>query len=271
MRPYYFVSGLPRAGSTLLCNILAQNPRFYATHTSGLMDMLYGHRNRWGELIEHRAAACEADSQKAMKATMQAIMATYWPDAKPEQVVFDKGRGWLPYIEIIKELTGEDPKILVPVRDIRDVLASFEKLWRATIPERQIALEREMYFQWQTVQGRALGWCRDDQPVGLAINRIRDAVARGYKACLHFVEFEELTFEPDACMQKIYAFLGEEPYEHDFNNVEQVTSENDQVHGLGPDLHKIQNIVKGKRSTYAAVLGKVAEQFAGDAKFWQDL
>jgi len=27
----FFISGLPRSGSTLLCNILAQNPEFFVT------------------------------------------------------------------------------------------------------------------------------------------------------------------------------------------------------------------------------------------------
>lgn len=36
-KKYYFISGLPRSGSTLLANILAQNPRFHATATSGIL------------------------------------------------------------------------------------------------------------------------------------------------------------------------------------------------------------------------------------------
>jgi sulfotransferase len=30
MKSYYFISGLPRSGSTLLSGILKQNPEFYA-------------------------------------------------------------------------------------------------------------------------------------------------------------------------------------------------------------------------------------------------
>jgi len=224
MQKYYFVSGLPRAGSTLLCNILAQNPKFFATHTSGLMDVLFGVRNRWEELIEHKAHPLEEN----MHDSLRAVMDVYWraSGAAPEQTVIDKGRGWLPYIELLDKLYAHEEhpvKILVPVRDLRDVLASFEKLWRATIPDRQLAIERENYFQFQTMEGRCMTWVRNDQPVGLAVNRIRDAVARGHKDCLHFVEFEQLTFEPEDAMKEIYAFLGEEPFEHDFNNVEQVT------------------------------------------------
>ena len=36
-----FQSSLPRSGSTLLSNIVGQNPNFHVTPTSGLLDLLY--------------------------------------------------------------------------------------------------------------------------------------------------------------------------------------------------------------------------------------
>ena len=40
MKKYYFISGLPRSGSTLLTAILNQNPNFYSDIASPLQDML---------------------------------------------------------------------------------------------------------------------------------------------------------------------------------------------------------------------------------------
>jgi sulfotransferase len=34
MKKIHFINGMPRSGSTLLCNILAQNPKFHVTPTS---------------------------------------------------------------------------------------------------------------------------------------------------------------------------------------------------------------------------------------------
>ena len=45
MARFHFISGLPRSGSTLLQNILSQNPRFYCSPTSGLFDLLYNARD----------------------------------------------------------------------------------------------------------------------------------------------------------------------------------------------------------------------------------
>jgi sulfotransferase len=51
----YFLAGLPRSGSTLLANILAQHPRFHVTPTSGIVDMLVRVRNGWDENDAFRA------------------------------------------------------------------------------------------------------------------------------------------------------------------------------------------------------------------------
>jgi sulfotransferase len=55
-KKYFFVSGLPRSGSTLLENLLAQNPRFHATATSGIMDVMFATRNNWSNMIEFQAS-----------------------------------------------------------------------------------------------------------------------------------------------------------------------------------------------------------------------
>ena len=52
MRDIFYQSSLPRAGSTLLQNIIGQNPDFYVTPTSGVLDLVYGARNNFEEIPE---------------------------------------------------------------------------------------------------------------------------------------------------------------------------------------------------------------------------
>ena len=47
MDKIFFQSSLPRAGSTLLQNILGQNPDFYVTPTSGVLELLYSARQNY--------------------------------------------------------------------------------------------------------------------------------------------------------------------------------------------------------------------------------
>lgn len=55
MEKIFFQSSLPRSGSTLLQNILGQNPDFYTTPTSGLVELLYRSRNGYSDSSEFKA------------------------------------------------------------------------------------------------------------------------------------------------------------------------------------------------------------------------
>lgn len=251
MKNIHFISGLPRSGSTLLANILAQNPKFNSTSTSGILDIMFGVRNNWNELIEFKASP----NDDALLRVLKGILESYH---NTDKVVFDKSRGWLSQIEMAEAVLGRKVKIIVPVRDIREVLASFEMLWRNNAPYRQLTQEKNDYFNWQTQQGRVKAWLDGSQPVGLAYNRIKDALHRGFGDRMLFVNFEDLTSNPKETMKVIYDFLEEEYYEHDFENVKQVTTENDEVHGM-KGLHKIRNKVEPVKSKWKEVLGEWAE------------
>jgi sulfotransferase len=255
MKTIHFVSSLPRSGSTLLCNILLQNPRFHATQTSGCLDVLFGIRNNWHNLVEHQANPCP----NKLLEVMRSVLHTYHGDTN-KPVVFDKSRGWLAYIELIENLLGRKIKILTTIRPIVDVLASFEMLYRETAKVRQPPGEAANYFQFQSVGGRCEHWMRPDQPLGLSLARLQDATRRGLQDRIHLIEFDALTSKPGQTLAKIYEFLAEEPFAHNFEHVEQVTTEDDEIHGF-VNLHKIRNKVEVVPSRADQVLGKDIADF----------
>ena len=258
-KTFYFISGLPRSGSQLICNILSQNPRFHVSPTSGILDILFSVRNNWDELIEFKANP----NEEGKKRVLRGILDNYYADVE-KPVCIDKSRGWLAYLEMAEMILERPAKVIVPVRDLRDILASFEKLWRKGASTRQIAQERENYFLWQTVEGRCQVWASSNQPVGLSYNRIRDAISRGYQDRLHFVRYEELTKYPARTMMLLYNFLEEDYFEHDFSHVEQVIFEHDEVYGLGSELHSIRSKVESQPPQWPSVLGEeVAAKYKG--------
>jgi len=167
-----------------------------------------------------------------------------------------------------EHILDREIKILVPVRDLVDILASFEKLFRSQSHEWQFPQEKSNHAQWQTCNGRAEIWMRDNQPVGAAYNRIRDAIDRGFADRLHFIELEGLTNFPEVTMKQVYKFLGEKWFEHDFNNVEQVTHENDDMHGI-PGLHTIRPKVAPVQVDAQSLIGDLAYNKFKDAQFWR--
>lgn len=239
----YFLAGLPRSGSTLLANILAQHPNVYVTPTSGIVDMLVQVRNNWDRNDAFQAAdrkQSEDTKERVLRAMLQAYFAhTGHP------ICIDKNRYWTEYLEMAEVLVGgrQNVKVLVTVRDLRDVLASFERLYRKTSALGQIQQEAQLALKFKTALGRVETFIDDSQPVGRAYNAIRDAVTRGWKEQMHFIDYEDLTRHPKKTLEAIYQFLGMAPCEHDFNRVEQVTFEDDFVYGF-KDLHQIRADVK---------------------------
>lgn len=254
-RKFYFVSTLPRSGSTLLCNIFNQNQTIHATQTSGAADVMFGVRNNWNNLIEHKAHP----DDEAQRRVLKGILHSYYDNIEKD-IVIDKSRAWVSLIEMTEWALGQKVKIIVPIRDLRDVLSSFELLWRKQAEKGQVPNEAENYFQFQTLEGRCEFWCRGDQPVGLAVNRINDVLKRGLGDRLYFVHFEDLTNQPDSTMRSIYEFLGEPYFKHNFDFVEQVTQEDDEIFGF-QGLHTIRNKVEPIRTRWPSVLGEVAERY----------
>jgi sulfotransferase len=262
----YFVAGLPRSGSTLLTNLLAQNPRMHATPTSGIIAMLVAVRNGWDQNEAFRAmnrVQSEATKARVLRAMLQA----YFSDVDAS-ICIDKNRYWCEFLEMAAALVGgrDKVKVLVTVRDLRDVVASFERLYRKTAALGQLPQEQALELKFKTALGRVETFIDDGQPVGRAYNAIRDAVTRGWLDCMHFVEYNDLTGKPQSTLDGVYEFLGEESWQHDFNNVQQVTIEDDFVYGF-KDLHTIRPVVEPQSAQWPSVFDDAVFQ----SPAWQNI
>jgi sulfotransferase len=270
----YFLAGLPRSGSTLLANILAQNASIYVTPTSGIVDMLVQVRNSW-DLNDAFQATNRKQSEETKERVLKAMLQAYFAHAG-QPICIDKNRYWSEFLEMGAALVGgrDKVKVIITVRDLRDVLASFEQLYRKSSATGQIHQEAALALKFKTALGRVETFIDDGQPVGRAYNAIRDAVTRGWKDCMHFVDYDDLTKHPKETLAGIYTFLGEEGCAHDFANVEQVTYEDDFVYGF-KDLHQIRSEVKPQVPQWPTVFddavfqSPVWKNIEGAAQFWK--
>ena len=255
----YFLAGVPRSGSTLLANILAQNPQIYVTPTSGIVDMLVQVRNSWDRNDAFQATDRKL-SEQIKERVLRAMLQAYFAHAE-KPICIDKNRYWPEFLEMAATLVGgrDKVKVVVTVRDLRDVLASFERLYRKTSALGQVHLEANLALKFKTALGRVETFIDDGQPVGRAYQAIRDALTRGWKDRMHFVDYEDLTRRPKDAMASIYRFLGEEVFDHDFARVEQVTFEDDFVYGF-KDLHQIRMQVKPQESQWNHVFDEAVFQ-----------
>lgn len=271
MQQLHFISGLPRSGSTLLCNILNQNPRFWATATSGLPGIIGPIKNGWHDLAAHQAMPPN-ESYIRLQDTIRYAMSGY--HARIDRpVVFDKSRAWLEYIQTLNALftTREEGKnklvkIITTVRDMPSIVASMEKRWRETLAVGQPMQQRNNYLETMTLEQRVNFWVRNDQLIGYTYLSLKNAYET-YRDNLLLIEYDELTLRPHIALARIYEALGEEPFEHNFENVEQTTQEDDRVHRF-VNLHNIRQKVAPNPTHWKDIIGDYGKALVGQ-EFWR--
>ncbi len=247
----FYQSSMPRAGSTLLQNIVAQNPAFHVTPTSGLLELIFGARLNYTNNPEFKAQDA-VSMKKAFLAFSRAGMEAYFKALTDKPYVLDKSRGWGVHFDLLSMIFNEEPKIICMVRDLRQILASMEKKFRQN-PDKHRPIENHSNLSGTTTFKRALIHLQSP-PVGLALDRLIELHQRGWNKKVLFLRFEDLTTQPAETLQKVYQYLGVPEFKHNFENVAQVTQEDDQVFGT-PGLHEIRPQVKPLQNDYLSILG----------------
>lgn len=251
MEKIFYQSSLPRAGSTLLQNILAQNPDIYATPTSGVLELVFAARANYTTSPEFLAQDAEV-MRKGFQAFCHEGMKGYYNAITDRKYVVDKSRGWGIHYDFLNFINPE-PKIICMVRDLRDIFASMEKNYRKN-PDKQDGILDWSKMQGTTVPKRIDIWAQNP-PVGMAIERLGEIFRMGIDSKMLFVKFEDLCLYPDSQMIRIYEYLGIPYYKHDFDHIEQVTKEDDEVYGAFGD-HTIRTKLEPVPSKAKQLLGK---------------
>jgi sulfotransferase len=253
----HFISGLPRSGSTLLAAILRQNPRFHAGMSSpvgSLFMALQGSMSRRNE-----AAVFIDEGQK--RELLKGLFDNYYYSIHPRQLVFDTNRAWCSKLPTLVRLYP-DAKVVCCVRHVPWIMDSIERLIREN------AFELSGIFGFEslnTVYTRVNRLAMSDGLVGLAIDALREAFWGENSDRLILVGYEALTRNPEETLRRLYEFLGEPWFEHDFNDVEYEANAFDLALGT-PNLHKVRRKVEWlERAT--VLPPELFNRFANDA-FW---
>ena len=250
MENIFFNSSLPRSGSTLLQNILAQNPDFYATPTSGLLELLYTSRAAFSKMPEFKAQD-PMTMYKAFTGFCRAGLHGYFKDITDKKYVIDKSRGWAINQDFLKNF-HDNPKIVCMLRDPIDIFTSLEKKFREN-QHIELGIINGRDIEGTTVKKR-IDHFANNLPLGLSLDNIHDLIVRRLDKNILFIKFEDLTQNPQAEMNKVYDYFEVERFEHDFNNIEQITQEDDKIHGVFGD-HKIRREVRPLKSQAIEILG----------------
>lgn len=259
-RCFHFITGLPRSGSTLLAALLRQNPRIHAGMTSGLGALVNGATQIMSPGSE--AALTLGDAQR--QDILRGLFDSYYRSLSDRPVVVDTNRLWSSRMPLLQGLFPE-AKVIACVRDLAWVIDSLERQVRGN-PYHFTRLFGP--HNQGTVYSRADALMQHEALVGRAYTGLKEAFYGEQAASLLIVEYELLAKAPGKVMPLIYDFLGEAPFEHDFENVEYDAPDYDEALGAS-GLHKVRPKVElqPRRTVLPPDLFK---RFQG-MEFWRDL
>jgi|TARA_B100000035_G_C21035616_1_gene570759 sulfotransferase len=205
MKEFYFISGLPRSGSTLLSTILKQNPEFYADiHTP--MDLFI---DRTLHIIDNSESKNVIDKEHR-KNILNGIFDGYYKHVdKP--VIFDTSRTWTKKVDLLKCLFPYT-KIICTVRDVVSILNSFEVLERKNcLTARDI--DDNVFFRCQKYMEEYEG------VISKALVSLEQGLSSN-PSLIKLIEYEDLCKNPEKVLREIYSFLNKPYYNHSFKNLE---------------------------------------------------
>lgn len=238
-KTYYFLSGMPRTGNTLLSALLNQNPKMYSSPLSPVCEQMH----RLNVTLQEPNALRNEENFERTKYILNNYIQNFYSDVN-KPIIFDREKYWLspPNLDLIFNYITPNPKIIFTVRNYVDVLASYVNLSLADI-------EYEIEKQYLCIKDLprydlvAEYLSRTNSSLDLSMLCIRTGLKEEYKKYVHFIDYNDLVTFPEQTLKDMYFFLEEEPFKHDLNNIKKLeidrddkTNQNILTHFVSPSI-----------------------------------
>jgi len=220
MKAIHFCAGLPRSGSTVLMNILQQNPSIFTTGTCALTETIESliTKSRYKESFQAMNAQ---DADNATYGMVQGATQGWFNGLSDKPVVVSKNRSW-PRLHHLYP----DSKLIVTIRDIRDVAESFDKINRNIKALHSygddgksygcMSEDEKYHYHFNTLNAFSASLYQD-------LPRLMHLWKDGHSKRIMFVRYEDLVSNSNHVIGELYKFLNLPIFEHDLNNIQQST------------------------------------------------
>jgi sulfotransferase len=215
MKSYYFLSGLPRSGSTLLSSILSQNELVYAGGNSPVCQLMWDMRVSVNTTSNQQILA---NNKSYIKSNLiRSIPHTYYGDIG-QNIIVDKCRSWTikENVDIIKNYITDKPKIIILIRPIEEIINSFCFLYESN----GITINPESFL---------VDW---SEPIMRSFEGIKHIIENEDSSNFLIISYNELVTKTSKVIDDIYKFFGWAHFEHNLTNIVNKYKENDSVYGL---------------------------------------
>ena len=221
----FFNSSLPRSGSTLFSNIIGQDKRFYVTPTSGLASLILQSKELFSQKAEFKAQDKNL-MNLAFQGFCSGAIQGYFKNITNKNYVLDDSRDWAVNYEFINSFY-ENPKIVSLIRNPIDIFCSIEQQFRKNFLQHS-NIQNMVELKNTSLEKRIDYWA-NTIPIGLSFERLHEVISFVYYKNFLFIKYEDLCINKQLEINKFYKFINVEPNNVDFENIKQVTKEDDSI------------------------------------------
>jgi sulfotransferase len=254
----HFISGLPRSGSTLLSALLRQNPRFNAGISTPLAGLYHSMQSAMSSKNEMYMFISDHQREQILRG----LFTSFYAGVHESKLVFDTNRHWCSKLSGLAQLHPRS-RVLCCVRSLAWILDSFERLVQKNPLELSRLFNYEpgisVFSRVESIMGPA-GMLR------AAHDGLQEAFCGEHADRILLIQYESLARFPEHTLAEVYAFLGEAPFAHDFENVQYEADEYDRSVGT-PGLHRVRRGVSFEQRATILPLDIFARY---EKPFWKD-
>jgi sulfotransferase len=266
VKKVFYNCSFPRSGSTILQNILFQNPDIFSSPTSGLFDLMTSTKTMYTDTVAFMAQE-QKKTIHGYKGLLKGAINGYYGGMSDRLYAIDKHRGWLGEYKFI-ESYDPDAKLICMVRDLRSIFSSLEKKYRQNpLLDHEITSWKEL--RGNTTYKRVIE-LSNSILMSTSTESLYQSILEEYDNKILFIKFEDFCINPEDNMKKIYMYLDLPYFSHNFNQIEQLTHENDQMYGSFGD-HIIKPKLEPLYEDYKRILGyETCELITSTYKWFYD-
>lgn len=209
MKKVFFLSGMPRAGNTLLGSILNQNSNIATTANSIVFDMIHTIYS-----FKHdNPTFLNFPDHKSHDNVIKNIIPNYFKDWKQKYIInrdlIDEGR-----LNLLKKYYSSDIKVIILWRDLFEVLASFIK-WSEQ--EKDNVIFKNCHTKEDKID---ILLDHETSNILNSIHCVKQMSKLENIKNVHFISYENLVNQTEIEIKKIYQFLEIPYFEHYFTNLD---------------------------------------------------
>jgi len=231
-KKYYFLSGLPRSGNTVLSSILIQNPKIKVSPNSFLSTIFCQILDQ-----DDNPAFHNFPEYQSLKDCASSLFESYYKSWKADIIIDRAPWATEGNLKILKDYCPNKPKFICPIRPILEVLSSFIILYNKN---KVVDINNK-----KEVEKTCYNLLSEGGFIFKSITSINNLSKSDYD--VYFMKYDEFCQNPQSEVRKIYEFLNINPFSHYFKDIKQFeingVKYQDNINLFYNNLHDVKPVI----------------------------